>query len=123
MARLHSLDHEARVKIRNISANGAMIEAPGNVPLGLRVSLELADGWAFAGEVRWRRGNRFGVEFDRPIAVREFVLGEPPPAEAPPPAFDAPAWDDEKDLDEVAIADDAESNAADAADLPQRRRA
>lgn len=126
VARLHSLDHEARVKIRNISANGAMIEAPGNVPLGLRVSLELADGWAFAGEVRWRRGNRFGVEFDRPIAVREFVLGEPPPAEAPPPALDAPAWDDEKDLDEVAIADEAESNATDADnddEAPQRRRA
>ncbi len=91
IAELHSLGHVNMVKIRNISATGAMIEAPGNIPIGQKGELKLADGWAFAGEVRWRRGNRFGMQFTQPIALDDFVVGNPPPlvASAPPPQADA----------------------------------
>jgi diguanylate cyclase (GGDEF)-like protein len=82
VAQLTSLGHESSVKIRNISAGGALVEAPGNIPIGVDVTLTLTDGWAFAGQVRWRRGNRFGLEFDQPIALDDFVIGNPPPIDA-----------------------------------------
>jgi diguanylate cyclase (GGDEF)-like protein len=85
VAELHTLGNVNFVKIRNISAHGAMIEAPGNIPIGLKGELKLSDGWAFAGEVRWRRGNRFGLQFNAPIALDEFVLGNPPPPQSAAP--------------------------------------
>ena len=81
IAQLESLGHSNSVKIRNISARGAMIEAPGNIPIGLDATLRLADGWAFTGEIRWRRGNRIGIAFDAPIALDDFVMGLSPPPE------------------------------------------
>ncbi|MDX2210139.1 MAG: PilZ domain-containing protein [Sphingopyxis sp.] len=92
-AQLESLGGSNDVRIRNISARGAMVEAPGNISIGLDATLRLADGWAFTGEVRWRRGNRLGIAFDAPIALDDFVMGLAPPqpaktiepAEAPVP--------------------------------------
>lgn len=81
VAELQSVGHSAAVTIRNISARGALIEAPGNIPIGLQATLKLADGWCFSGEVRWRRGTRFGMMFDEPVALDDFVAGNPPPPE------------------------------------------
>lgn len=92
VAELHSLGGHCGVKIRNISARGAMIEAPGNSPIGHQVALKLADGWTFNGEVRWRRANRLGIEFNEPIALDDFVMGNPPPEALDK---DSPLADDE----------------------------
>ena len=81
IAELQSVGHSAAVTIRNISAHGALIEAPGNIPIGLQATLKLTDGWCFSGEVRWRRGTRFGMMFDEPVALDDFVAGHPPPPE------------------------------------------
>jgi diguanylate cyclase (GGDEF)-like protein len=89
-AQLVSASEEHPVRIRNISARGALVEAPGNIPIALAITLKLADGWSFTGEVRWRRGNRFGIEFCAPIALDEFVVGNPPPALSDTP-HDEPA--------------------------------
>lgn len=94
VAELHSVGHHCAVTIRNISAGGALVEAPGNIPIGVAVTLKLADGWSFKGEIRWRRGNRFGLMFDTAIAIDDFVMGNPPPGASEPlanePLPDAP---------------------------------
>jgi diguanylate cyclase (GGDEF)-like protein/PAS domain S-box-containing protein len=94
VASLESLGQSNMVKIRNISARGAMIEAPGNIPIGLDVTLRLADGWAFSGEVRWRRGSRLGIAFAAPIALDDFAMGlAPPPGPVAAPIAEAPVPD------------------------------
>ena len=61
------------VKIRNISPNGALIEAPSDAAIGSHVSVEFAEGLSFSGDVRWRKENRFGIRFDEAIDVDLFV--------------------------------------------------
>jgi diguanylate cyclase (GGDEF)-like protein len=61
------------VKIRNISAGGAMIEAPPDAAIGPHVVVELGEGLSFSGEVRWRKENRFGIKLDEAIDVDQFV--------------------------------------------------
>ncbi len=77
-ADMETLGQTHRVKIRNLSASGAMVEAPGDIPIGLTARLTLDDGWEFAGELRWRRGNRFGLQFDESINLPSVVNGPPP---------------------------------------------
>ncbi len=74
-----------KAKIRNLSARGALVEVAGDVPIGQQIMLELADGWEFAGEVRWRRGHRLGLNFAATVDVHGVVSG----AMAPPRAPDA----------------------------------
>lgn len=56
------------VRIRNLSALGAMIESPGLPAPGNAVLVERT-GLRVAGIVRWSRGQRAGVLFDRSIDV------------------------------------------------------
>lgn len=54
---------EHRVKIRNLSAGGAMAEGEVKVMRGAQVSLELRNiGWV-EGTVAWKQENRFGIAF------------------------------------------------------------
>ncbi len=65
--------HIHSVRIKNISTRGALIEASGDAAIGQSFELEIAEGWKVAGDVRWRQGNRFGVQFDSAIDVETFV--------------------------------------------------
>ncbi|HMT43176.1 MAG TPA: EAL domain-containing protein [Chakrabartia sp.] len=76
VARLRSGKTVANVKIRNVSASGALLEVPGNIALGPSVEVELADGTKFSGEVRWRRAGRIGLYFPQQIDVDQ-VIGKP----------------------------------------------
>ncbi len=54
---------EYRVKIRNLSAGGAMAEGEVKVTRGAQVAVELRNiGWV-EGSVAWRQDNRFGIAF------------------------------------------------------------
>jgi len=54
---------EYRVKIRNLSAGGAMAEGEVRVMRGAQVSVELRNiGWV-EGSVAWKQDNRFGIAF------------------------------------------------------------
>ena len=55
------------VTIRNISASGAMIEGLLDVPRGLTVYLELAEGVAVSSLVKWSQYGRTGLEFAEPL--------------------------------------------------------
>jgi len=69
---------EHRVKIRNLSAGGAMAEGEVKVARGARVSVELRNiGW-IEGSVAWKQDNRFGIAFTEeidPKLVRSPVTG------------------------------------------------
>jgi hypothetical protein len=58
---------EHRVKIRNLSAGGAMAEGEVKVSRGAQVSVELRNiGWV-EGTVAWKQDNRFGIAFTNEI--------------------------------------------------------
>jgi diguanylate cyclase (GGDEF)-like protein len=51
------------VRLRNISADGAMIESDQPMEAGSEVELDLADGLRLSGQVRWSKDGRIGVKF------------------------------------------------------------
>ena len=66
------------VRIRNISATGALIdgiEVDGEA-IGMTLSIEVAEGQMVEAEVRWARDGRAGIAFLRPIDVDR--LSQPP---------------------------------------------
>ena len=87
VARLFTTSGERNVKLRDISANGAMIEgdrlpAPGTDVLLRRGSLELI------ATIVWTRDGRAGLEFDEPLTEAELWMqvNAPHLAAAPEPA-------------------------------------
>lgn len=68
--------------IRNISAGGMMIRAYSPIPIGTRLSVELKQGDAVEGIVKWVEDGLTGVAFDVPIDV---VLLLSAPGDGPRP--------------------------------------
>ena len=68
------------VKLRNISAKGAMVHCEKDLLVGSPVVLELTGGGAVAEEarVRWCQSGQIGLLFDRTFDMR--LLAEPEPA-------------------------------------------
>ena len=56
--------------LRNISEGGAMIEGLWNIPVGTDLRIEFSPTEAVAGQVRWARENRLGLEFHTPLRAR-----------------------------------------------------
>lgn len=57
----------ARVRVRNLSEGGMMVEGDFKVVRGQEVVAELRNIGTVAGTVAWVRGNSFGVAFAHPI--------------------------------------------------------
>lgn len=51
------------VRLRNISAGGAMVESPRTLPPGEKVALDLSEGLLLQAEVRWTQEDRLGICF------------------------------------------------------------
>ena len=60
-------EHFYNGTVRNISAQGALIEGLWNVPEGTRFRVALSDQLAVDAEVRWCAENRIGVRFDEQL--------------------------------------------------------
>lgn len=64
--------HAWQVKIRNLSACGALVES--DVKVDVRASILLSRGeLQVPGEVAWHREGLFGVKFFEPLATEEWV--------------------------------------------------
>ncbi|MGZ8281832.1 MAG: PilZ domain-containing protein [Allosphingosinicella sp.] len=63
MAELHTRHGSMTVKLRNISAEGVMLEAPKDLEPWSDVVLEIP-GAAIPGRVRWCRSKQVGISFD-----------------------------------------------------------
>jgi diguanylate cyclase (GGDEF)-like protein len=64
-------DDRGDVRIRNLSASGAMIdgiEVPEGA-IGLPVKIEISEGRMIPATLRWAAGSRAGIQFDHPISL------------------------------------------------------
>ena len=68
------------VRLRNISADGAMLEAGQAIEAGAEVELDLSEGVRLAGQVRWSQHGRIGLSFAEAFDLRR--LGSAPRAAA-----------------------------------------
>jgi len=66
-----------KVRLRNISQNGALIEAPITYPLGAEIYLDLdAAGQHFA-TVSWTFGDKIGLKFSTPFDMKVLSKAKP----------------------------------------------
>ncbi len=62
-----SLQQEADVRIKNLSAGGLMAETPLRVVRGEKVEINLRNIGLISGNVAWVTEGRIGIAFDHPI--------------------------------------------------------
>ena len=72
-----------QVRMRNISAEGAMLEARGELPPDTGVMLDLGEGGSVPGTVRWARSGQLGVRFDERFDLRNLVRHDEPHEHSP----------------------------------------
>lgn len=61
-------DHSfVRVRIRNISETGAMVESATYFPVGTEVMLDMGEAGQYFAKVAWARGDQFGFAFVKPF--------------------------------------------------------
>ena len=63
----------AQVGLRNISAEGAMLDGAEDVPVGTEVTLVLKSAGDIDGKVRWARSGQLGLQFDRKFDLRKLL--------------------------------------------------
>jgi diguanylate cyclase (GGDEF)-like protein len=71
--RLYSEGRDHPVRIRNVSAGGAMVEIDANARIGNVVDIDLGTDERFGGHVRWTRDRCLGVAFDEPLDTAKIV--------------------------------------------------
>jgi hypothetical protein len=70
-----------KVRLRNISQSGALIEAPIVYPLGAEIYLDLDDAGQHFATVSWTFGDKIGLKFKEPFDLR--MLGKSKPEVTP----------------------------------------
>ncbi|HET9356085.1 MAG TPA: EAL domain-containing protein [Sphingomicrobium sp.] len=61
------------VRLRNISANGALVECPKPVSPDMRMTIDIVGVGPVAGTVRWAHATRFGLKFDEDFDLRRLT--------------------------------------------------
>ena len=80
-AELHARGGQWRVRLRNVSATGALIQCSKPLPVGREVSLDLGRGGNVDATISWAVGDHAGLHFDEPFDMRR--LSHSKPAVAP----------------------------------------
>jgi hypothetical protein len=70
---LHWTRGVERARLRNISSEGAMIDAAKTIPAGTEVVLALRSAGTVTGTVRWSRSGQIGLQFERPFDIRKVM--------------------------------------------------
>ncbi|WP_050784729.1 PilZ domain-containing protein [Erythrobacter sp. SD-21] len=73
----------ARVKVRNLSNAGMMVEGPLVAATGQRVVVTLKQIGSVGGRIAWTQSARVGISFDEPVdssKARTKLIGEMPEA-------------------------------------------
>lgn len=65
-----------QVRLRNISAQGAMLECPQDFAADTDVLLDLGEGGTVPGTVRWSRSGQAGVQFSERFDLRNLARTE-----------------------------------------------
>jgi hypothetical protein len=67
-----------KVRLRNISVNGALIEAEATFPIGAEIMLDLGEGAGHVfAHVSWSQGDQFGLAFTRPFELTRLSSAKP----------------------------------------------
>jgi hypothetical protein len=80
-----------KIRVRNISKTGAMIESATPVRVGAQPLLELSDAVSLSATVEWAVGDQVGVRFHEPFDMHMLVEGKPSVVQekwSPPPYLD-----------------------------------
>ena len=94
---LHHDYQSSDVRIRNISATGAMIETSAKVRVGTEPLLELSEAVSLSVSVEWAVGDQVGVRFHSPFDMNMLADSRPTVASTswtPPSYLDADAQED-----------------------------
>ena len=81
MGEIFFAHNNEKVRLRNISENGALIESPVQYPLGVEVLLDLGDAGQHFATVSWTCGDKAGLKFNNVFDLK--LLGNAKPEVAP----------------------------------------
>ncbi len=81
MGEVYFAHSNEKVRLRNISERGALIEGAVQYPLGVEVMLDLGDAGQHFSTVSWTCGDKAGLKFNNPFDLK--LLGEAKPEVAP----------------------------------------
>ena len=86
---LHYENESAQVRVRNISATGALIESPAPFRVGTQLLLKLSATISIQATVEWTAGEHLGVSFQDAFDLALLVQARPVAAQATwaPPAY------------------------------------
>jgi predicted signal transduction protein with EAL and GGDEF domain len=69
-----SIDGKAcEVRLRNISAMGALVECQVSVSPGMRIAMDIVGAGPVEGVVRWAQSGRFGIQFNDAFEMRRLA--------------------------------------------------
>jgi hypothetical protein len=74
---LHTAGGTLPARLRNISAEGAMVESDRDLEEGQQVVLDLGPAGTAIGIVRWSRSRQLGIKFDHPFDMRDLAAVRP----------------------------------------------
>jgi hypothetical protein len=86
---LHHRDNKLRVRVRNISGTGAMIESSDPVLVGGQAILELGDDGFIPATVAWLIGDQVGLSFRSKFDMAQLARSRP---EVAPPKWVTPDY-------------------------------
>lgn len=81
----------SKIRVRNISSTGAMIESATPVRVGAQPLLELSDTVSLSATVEWAVGDQVGLRFHDPFDMNMLAEGKPSVVQekwSPPPYLD-----------------------------------
>lgn len=81
MGEVYYAHDNEKVRLRNISEHGALIESPAHYPLGVELLLDLGEAGQHFATVSWACGDKTGLKFLKPFDLR--LLGSAKPQVAP----------------------------------------
>jgi hypothetical protein len=81
-AELHARSGSWRVRLRNVSDTGALIQCAKPLPVGREVILDLGKGGSVEATVSWAVGDHAGLRFDEPFDMRRLSHSKPQVAPA-----------------------------------------
>ncbi|HEU4499772.1 MAG TPA: PilZ domain-containing protein, partial [Sphingomicrobium sp.] len=81
MGEVYFAHNNEKVRLRNISERGALIESPAQYPIGVELLLDLGDAGQHFATVSWACGDKSGLKFNNPFDLK--LLGSAKPEVAP----------------------------------------
>ena len=81
MGEVYFAHNNEKVRLRNISEHGALIESPVQYPIGVELLLDLGDAGQHFATVSWACGDKSGLKLNNPFDLK--LLGGAKPELAP----------------------------------------